>query len=855
MNRLLTGVSVIALAALFALPAAAQTATATATNTGTVTGNQMNPGINSDNTATINAGTGNNAQGVIQMNQNAGANSLLQNTTALAYIEANVFLFVPTNPALNVGTVAANVSIRNGDSDNRSDIDGSFAGGTGMRGVVNVNQNTGDNSLLQNATAIAALIDCLCEQGQGAAGQQTAFGNARNTGTGPGGAALVSGNGAVALAGSDSRAFIRNGSFDNAQGAVQVNQNAGANSLLQNATSIAFVDTRLFEDRALARAENLGDVGPNGSTRDGGLLNSADITNSFNGSVQGSVNVNQNAGNNSLLQNATAIAALIDCFCGSDSVNPNLADAAATNTAQVGTSNVALSTNNADSAAVINGSFTGAAGIIQVNQNAGANSALQNATALAYLESRISGDQTLAVATNSGAVAGNVSIRTGGSDALSQIGGSFNGARGAVNVNQNSGDNSLLQNATAIAALVNCNCAEDSDQTLVNSSTATATNTGTVSGNNAQTAGSNADAGIGSSFVNLSGVAQVNQNVAANSLLQNATAIGRMDAKLGDPGGANDTVNSVATATNNGGDLTNISLRDTANNRAVISTSFNSAQGSVNVNQNAGDNSLLQNATAIAALIDCNCDRNDDPDQDVETVTVVATSTNSGNVLSNQARTTAGPSSSSVNMTASFIGALGVMQASQNAGANSLLQNAAAVGYVRARLEDSGGASATTTATTTNTSTVAGNRSERTGSANSATMSSSFNNARGIANVNQNAGDNSALQNATSLGAIQYCGPSCLTANLTAVAASTNTGAVLGNVATAVNSSASATISGSFQGYQGIANVNQNAGANSLLQNSVAVGAIFPSPLQNPGNSVTTPLNPVTPLQPINPVR
>jgi hypothetical protein len=851
MRKLLTGVSLVALAALFALPAAAQTATATATNTGAVTGNQMNPGVNSDNTATINGGTGNNAQGVIQVNQNAGANSLLQNTTALAYIEANIFLFVPTNPALNVGTVTGNLSDRINDSDNRSDIDGSFGGGTGVRGVVNVNQNTGDNSLLQNATAIAALIDCLCEQGNGAAGQQTAFGNARNTGTGGGGAALVAANTARALAGSDSRAFIRNGAFDNAQGAIQVNQNAAANSLLQNATSIAYVDTRLFEDRSLARAENLGQVGPNTSIRDGSLLNSADITSSFNGSVQGSVNVNQNAGNNSLLQNATAIAALIDCFCGPDSANPNIADAAAVNTATVGTSNNAQSTNNADSSAVINASFTGAAGIVQVNQNAGANSALQNATALAYLESRISGDQTLAVATNSVAVVGNLSIRAGGSDTLSTIAASFVGAEGAINVNQNSGDNSLLQNATAIAALVNCDCDESSNQTLVNSSTARATNTGTVQGNRAETTASNADAQIIGSFGGFAGVAQVNQNAAANSLLQNATAIGRMDAKLGDPGGANDTANSVATAINNGNDLTNQSLRATANNRVLMNSSFSGAQGSVNVNQNAGDNSLLQNATAIAALIDCNCDTNDDAAQDVETVTIVATATNTGNVTGNTARTTAGPSNSSVSMLNSFGVALGVMQASQNAGANSLLQNAAAVGYVRARLEDDGGASATTTATAANTSSVAGNRSERTGSANSATMSASFSIARGIANVNQNAGDNSALQNATALGAIQYCGPRCLSANLTAVAAATNAGVVSGNVALATNSSASATMSSSFQGYQGLANVNQNAGANSLLQNTIAVGAIFPGNT----NLQVTPLNPVTPLQPINPVR
>jgi hypothetical protein len=46
-------------------------------------------------------------------------------------------------------------------------------------------------------------------------------------------------------------------------------------------------------------------------------------------------------------------------------------------------------------------------------------------------------------------------------------------------------------------------------------------------------------------------------------------------------------------------------------------------------------------------------------------------------------------------------------------------------------------------------------------------------------------------------------------------------------------------------------NVNQNAGANSQLQNSIAVGVILPSS----SNSAYSPVTPLAPLAPANPIR
>jgi hypothetical protein len=179
----------------------------------------------------------------------------------------------------------------------------------------------------------------------------------------------------------------------------------------------------------------------------------------------------------------------------------------------------------------------------------------------------------------------------------------------------------------------------------------------------------------------------------------------------------------------------------------------------------------------------------------------------------------------------SFNGARGVIQVNQNVGANSLLQNSTAVAYVQGRFEDNGTAWGGVIADSSNTGTVtgSGNTSTRYYSGNHASIDQSFRRATGVINVNQNAGDNSALQNSAAIAAIRYCGPDCLAANLSAVSVSANYGTVAGNQAYSYGSGASASISNSFNGARGVIQVNQNAGANSLLQNSAAIGVITPS--------------------------
>ncbi|MBP0463806.1 hypothetical protein J5Y09_07780 [Roseomonas sp. PWR1] len=260
--------------------------------------------------------------------------------------------------------------------------------------------------------------------------------------------------------------------------------------------------------------------------------------------------------------------------------------------------------------------------------------------------------------------------------------------------------------------------------------------------------------------------------------------------------------------------------------------SFGGARGVMNVNQNAGANSAQQNAVAIAYIEGCDC-RVEFKYGDGNANAVAG---NGGQVVGNNSangeysrRHHHGDdgTSASATLAGSFGSATGIAQVNQNAGANSLQQNATAVAYIDnvsgTRRQDRDAWA------------IAGNAGRVTGSGNSSddyrhrangSIEGAFAGFTGVANVNQNVGANSLQQNAAALSAVEYC--NCATRDLsTVVAAAANLGSVSYNRADADRGAAFATIGGSFNGITGITQVNQNAGANSLMQNSVAVGAVY----------------------------
>ena len=267
-------------------------------------------------------------------------------------------------------------------------------------------------------------------------------------------------------------------------------------------------------------------------------------------------------------------------------------------------------------------------------------------------------------------------------------------------------------------------------------------------------------------------------------------------------------------------------------NSAALRGSFLGFRGVANVNQNAGANSGLQNSVAVSYVEGCDCEVASPiffglPRGEANANSVAA---NVGKVIGNTSENATLPLLTGTTATAtldnSFNGSTGLVQVNQNAGANSLMQNATAL----TRVENIRGAEQNRDAWA-----IAVNAGKVTGSGNHSTdvkhdaaanILGSFNGFQGAANVNQNAGANSLMQNSSALASITYC--NCAIEDLsTTIAAAGNLGSVTGNHASASLGSAGVSMTNSFNGSTGVTQVSQNAGANSMMQNAVAIGAIY----------------------------
>ena len=284
-----------------------------------------------------------------------------------------------------------------------------------------------------------------------------------------------------------------------------------------------------------------------------------------------------------------------------------------------------------------------------------------------------------ALGVNLGTVSGNSSGTGWGQANGVEMRGSFGGARGVFNVNQNAGAGAAQQNAVAVAYVQGCDC-EVTFRRGDGDANAVAGNSGTVSGNSSENGnrfsifgpGTSADATLDDSFGGANGVVQVNQNAGANSLQQNATAVAYADNITGTRGQDRD---AWAIAGNEGVVSGSGNVSNDTNHTATgtISGSFSGFTGVAGVNQNLGANSLQQNSAALSAVEFCDCTAND-------LSTTIAAAANIGSAIGGNATAIGG--GAGVSMTGSFNGMTGIVQVNQNAGANSLAQNAVSVGAV-----------------------------------------------------------------------------------------------------------------------------------------------------------------------------
>ena len=192
-----------------------------------------------------------NAAGIISLNQNSGANSLLDNQTNVQVNElspcANGTCFTGKVDLLSLqgGAVLGNTVDISADPGynwygqnglTNYNANATINGNTfsGASGIISANQNSGANSMLQNQTNV--------QVSQVGSSSGNAFGALG--GVVAGNALQVSATGnpcnpcAFTQANYAANATIGGNAFQNASGVIALNQNTGANSMLQNQTSI-----------------------------------------------------------------------------------------------------------------------------------------------------------------------------------------------------------------------------------------------------------------------------------------------------------------------------------------------------------------------------------------------------------------------------------------------------------------------------------------------------------------------------------------------------------------------------------------------------------------------------------------
>lgn len=257
-------------------------------------------------------------------------------------------------------------------------------------------------------------------------------------------------------------------------------------------------------------------------------------------------------------------------------------------------------------------SFNNSKGLSSQAQNSGANSALQNSLALAYVKNPSNANHTIGIgiavagAGNGGGVYGN-NDQTGSWNSWdhdhddgtvtqsASMGSSYNNFKGVAQSNQNVGDNSLLQNSTAVAAVSPIvGTAGTLSVALAGSN-----NNGEVSGNWAYNNSTQSSSTVDGSFDNSRGVFSLNQNSGANSLMQNSAAIGTVTLK---PTSASALAASVAVATNHGELECDTANAANGTNSSSMNNSFNNSQGVFQASQNSGANSLIQNSVSVGAV-------------------------------------------------------------------------------------------------------------------------------------------------------------------------------------------------------------------------------------------------------------
>ncbi len=322
----------------------------------------------------------------------------------------------------------------------------------GAAGVTTVQQNNGSNNVMSSATAVHANIGTtgIIDPDFETVSHQSASNEGHIDG-------VTVGLDLAARAGDLDRSNLATDTFNGYQGIATVQQNNGDNNMIGAATAVvANVDSHENTDKVLGSgAGNMGSV-VGGYVDDlvlGGDLH-ANRGNRVSGSFMGSAGVltlQQNNGNNNVVQSANAVVANLNSQDGTANEAMNGAGGYA-----AVIDNVALAARFTDRSNHINGgSFNGSAGVMTVQQNNGDNNVMGSANAVAANQGGSGFGPAASLATLGATVAGNFNLTAptvGSPGYLNSVSGSFMGAQGVMVAQQNNGNNNAIQSAISVVA-------------------------------------------------------------------------------------------------------------------------------------------------------------------------------------------------------------------------------------------------------------------------------------------------------------------------------------------------------------------------------------------------------------------
>ena len=461
----------------------------------------------------------NGAQGIVSVQQNNGngnsmgiANSVVVNTGL-----GNV-----SQVAATLGAVALQATIDNSLERDNTISDNSFDGSSG---IMNAQQNNGDANVMGIANAVSANLEGIeaendVDQGVVVAGLVAGVSAHDNDGNYPDG----------------DRTNLIDGSFDDAQGIFNVQQNNGSNNVMGIANAVqanfggegssvgAIEEVNQFSLAIGGTVE--GSASQEGTPLTPGISGPAhrenDITGSFD-NTSGLANVQQNEGDNNVIGSGNAVVVNDGSGDKTDAVSSLSA------TAGGSYNNSAIEVDSgANRDNTIENSFKNFEGMANVQQNNGNNNTMGIASAVVVNRgnsSDVNANDVSNGALSLGSVQDNYAEDHVNTDRVNTIDDpSFDGATGIMTVQQNNGDNNVIGAATSVAADIDNGTGEGFGPAL-----STAATGSIVSGNTTIVAPTSGLPGyqnnLTGSFTGASGIMTVQQNNGSNNAINSAVSV------------------------------------------------------------------------------------------------------------------------------------------------------------------------------------------------------------------------------------------------------------------------------------------------------------------------------------------